>query len=518
MKTRIILLSLFSAFAAVSCSDNLSEQLVWEDGVMATLPGYDEMAETRVTFTDSFSKFYWSNGDCIGVCHSSASSNGTAAFTLLKGGGTTGNFINDSFSLLANTDYYAFYPFTAGVTASSFPVDLEGQVQTANNEMDHLGKFNYMSTKFTTDDNGKSSFTFANIGSIIQLHFTADKEETYQSLSITSGGNPFTVRASYNLTDGTITSKSSKATFNVSFGEEGIHVYNDESVVISAVVLPEDLSQSTLTFSIKNKEGTIVKEMEFAGYAFSRGKLYHFYEEVHHGNPPYGGCPDGNHPHAIDLGLPSGTLWSCMNLGAENPLYRGFRFSWGQTACTQKNSSNWSNYEFMDETYSNEWGITKYQVADNNLSGRWYDESETFIGDKKTTLELDDDAARQNWRGAWRLPTRKEVEELLNYVAKERTFNYNGTGNLGVVVYRKKSNGVYSLWDTHIYFPHSVDANDLSFWTSSLTTDTRQAYSFTTIAEFYAGRYDGVSTMSRTGLGYIRPVQSKPGSQSVGRP
>ena len=96
MKTRIILLSLFSAFAALSCSDNLSEQLVWEDGVMATLPGYDEMAETRVTFTDSFSKFYWSNGDCIGVCRSSASSNGTAAFTLLKGGGTTGNFINDS--------------------------------------------------------------------------------------------------------------------------------------------------------------------------------------------------------------------------------------------------------------------------------------------------------------------------------------------------------------------------------------------------------------------------------------
>ena len=27
-------------------------------------------------------------------------------------------------------------------------------------------------------------------------------------------------------------------------------------------------------------------------------------------------CPDSNHPHAIDLGLPSGTKWACCNVGA----------------------------------------------------------------------------------------------------------------------------------------------------------------------------------------------------------
>ena len=30
-------------------------------------------------------------------------------------------------------------------------------------------------------------------------------------------------------------------------------------------------------------------------------------------------CPDDNHPHMIDLGLPSGTLWACCNEGASNP-------------------------------------------------------------------------------------------------------------------------------------------------------------------------------------------------------
>ena len=30
-------------------------------------------------------------------------------------------------------------------------------------------------------------------------------------------------------------------------------------------------------------------------------------------------CPDANHPHWIDLGLPSGTKWACCNVGASKP-------------------------------------------------------------------------------------------------------------------------------------------------------------------------------------------------------
>ena len=33
----------------------------------------------------------------------------------------------------------------------------------------------------------------------------------------------------------------------------------------------------------------------------------------------YSQCENDKHPHVIDLGLPSGTLWSCCNLGAEQP-------------------------------------------------------------------------------------------------------------------------------------------------------------------------------------------------------
>ncbi len=34
-------------------------------------------------------------------------------------------------------------------------------------------------------------------------------------------------------------------------------------------------------------------------------------------------CPDGNHPHYIDLSLPSGTKWACCNIGASSPEQYG---------------------------------------------------------------------------------------------------------------------------------------------------------------------------------------------------
>ena len=40
-------------------------------------------------------------------------------------------------------------------------------------------------------------------------------------------------------------------------------------------------------------------------------------------------CPNNLHPHAIDLGLPSGTKWSCCNVGASKPENYGAYNSWG---------------------------------------------------------------------------------------------------------------------------------------------------------------------------------------------
>lgn len=43
-------------------------------------------------------------------------------------------------------------------------------------------------------------------------------------------------------------------------------------------------------------------------------------------------CPDSNHPHWIDLGLPSGTQWRCCNEGASTPEAYGGYYAFGQVS------------------------------------------------------------------------------------------------------------------------------------------------------------------------------------------
>lgn len=104
----------------------------------------------------------------------------------------------------------------------------------------------------------------------------------------------------------------------------------------------------------------------------------------------------------VDLGLPSGTLWATMNIGASKPEDYGDYFMWGETEVRKIKDINWHNYKFYYEVYplKGEY-ITKY----NGL-------------DEKETLDLCDDAARQNWGGYWRMPTYRQFIELYDNTIK----------------------------------------------------------------------------------------------------
>ena len=52
---------------------------------------------------------------------------------------------------------------------------------------------------------------------------------------------------------------------------------------------------------------------------------------------------DVNNLHEwVDLGLPSGTLWATMNVGASSPEDCGYYFAWGETST--KDAYDWSTY------------------------------------------------------------------------------------------------------------------------------------------------------------------------------
>lgn len=92
---------------------------------------------------------------------------------------------------------------------------------------------------------------------------------------------------------------------------------------------------------------------------------------------------------AVDLGLPSGTLWAPWNVGAAAADEAGGHFAWGETA-TGKACYDWKTYKFGMK-------LSRYDGID-----------------RRQTLEPEDDAATANWGPQWKTPTAVQLEELRN--------------------------------------------------------------------------------------------------------
>ena len=192
-------------------------------------------------------------------------------------------------------------------------------------------------------------------------------------------------------------------------------------------------------------------------------------------------------PEAVDLGLPSGTLWASCNLGATKPEEYGDYFAWGETE--PKESYTWDTYKWGSET-----SLTKY----NN------DSSHGAL-DYKTLLDLEDDAAHANLGGDWRIPAYDDWYELWMNCTKTWTDDYNDTGVKGLIVTGPNSNS--------IFLPAAGRLNDVQ------TAGFILYYWFSTINEFrVTDAYDlCVLSMNNIIIGSdkrfrgfsIRPVKSE---------
>ncbi len=97
-------------------------------------------------------------------------------------------------------------------------------------------------------------------------------------------------------------------------------------------------------------------------------------------------CPDDHHPHMIDLGLPSGTMWACCNVGASKPDGYGNYYAWGETS--PKSVYNWDTYQ-----HGSVWDIVN---IGSDIAGTSYD------------------AATANWGAPWCMPSKEQFQELVN--------------------------------------------------------------------------------------------------------
>lgn len=137
-------------------------------------------------------------------------------------------------------------------------------------------------------------------------------------------------------------------------------------------------------------------------------------------------CPDDHHPHMIDLGLPSGTLWACCNVDTEHPENQkpendGGYYAWGDTE--EKSVYDWDNYGY------------------------------DFIGNDPIIRTMFD-VAHVKWGGAWQMPTYDHFEELLNKCTHQWTtlngiegFKFSGSNGVGIFLSAAGGISGYNYFD-----------------------------------------------------------------------
>ena len=208
----------------------------------------------------------------------------------------------------------------------------------------------------------------------------------------------------------------------------------------------------TLVAFTTNAQSTLNGDMNYDGEKNITDVML-LVDEILNGTKPqaYLSCPDGNHPHLIDLGLPSGTKWACCNVGAAMPDDYGGYYAWGETV---------EKSIYAPETY---------QYAYEDANGSYY-----INGKKYTVINLGSDiagtqydVAHVKWGGKWQIPSLDQINELLNNCSYAWT-SMNGvnggkfTGSSGGTIflpaagYRKEdlqADGRYGLYTSSTQHP-----------------------------------------------------------------
>lgn len=198
---------------------------------------------------------------------------------------------------------------------------------------------------------------------------------------------------------------------------------------------------------------------------------------------------------AVDMGLPSGTLWASCNVGAESPDQAGGIYGWGELEPKAREDRTWTNYQWFT--------INKYekQREENGVIWTTYYEdpylTKYYVGnerwgkvDNNTVLDPEDDVAQvqmkpnkeRGWN--WRMPTMEEWQELMDNCYYDWVVDYRGKPVGEIYGHRltSKINGNVLFFPNGGILEYDYDwtAGDVVidgpwgygfYWTSSLNTE-----------------------------------------------
>ena len=166
--------------------------------------------------------------------------------------------------------------------------------------------------------------------------------------------------------------------------------------------------------------------------------------------PGSGTGTENNHKY-VDLGLPSGLKWATCNVGATSPEEYGLYFAWGETT-----------------------GYTTKQVTSGVRAFSKDVYNSGPAASISTDLTLEQDAARANLGGNWRMPNKDDYQELFDNCNVTWVSNYKEKGVTGRLF-------ISNINGNMLFFPAAGTGNNSSvnnigstgyYWSASWYSST----------------------------------------------
>ncbi len=213
----------------------------------------------------------------------------------------------------------------------------------------------------------------------------------------------------------------------------------------------------------------------FAALCLDTGHVY-FHEYV---------SMNSNGHDYVDLGLPSGTLWATMNIGASSATDSGYYYSWGLT---------WS-------------------YSGRNMFTLDYMEDHENLFDRHGRLNPDYDAATQAWSGGWHIPSIDQCSELID--SNNTSIEFTNVNGVNCAEVTSRVNGNFVVFPLSGYYDGEEYGTTLQdsgvgglYWTLDLYTGSAsniEPNSMANVLVFSSSSADGSLCPRYYGIS-IRPV------------
>ena len=253
------------------------------------------------------------------------------------------------------------------------------------------------------------------------MTLTLPKAKSILGVILSAPGTPFITRGTINLSSATPSIKAISTSSYIGLKLNNISTTpENKTVTVYLMMAPTDLSGKDIEVYAAGYKTTI------SGKNFEAGLAYSLYADL-----KLAAYPDNLW---VDMGLPSGIKWASQNVGAINPEDYGDYFAWG---------------EILPKEYFYSGNSATYGKPMGDITGN-------ALYDVATAI----------WGNPARIPTKYEIQELLDYSYISREV-LNGVK--GVRVYSNKNGNSIFLPlagfrnDSSLYHP----GEDGQYWCST---------------------------------------------------